>query len=70
MNAFGRFFIGGLIMALKISYGNGSLGNVTEVTSTINSYTKVTAVNSTSITIDTANKLDGGVGFSVGEKIG
>ena len=56
-------------MALKISYGNGSLGNVSEVTSTINSYAKVTAVNSTSITIDTANKLDGGVGFSVGEKI-
>ena len=56
-------------MALKISYGNGSLGDVTEVSTTINSYAKVTALNSTSITIADADKYSGSVDFAVGEKI-
>lgn len=56
-------------MALKISYGSGALGDVTEVTSTVNSYARVTAVEPDSITIDTTAKIDGAATFSPGAMI-
>ena len=56
-------------MAFKTTYGNGKLGDVDSVATTINSCAQVTAVNSTSITIDATNRFSGDVDFVAGEKI-
>lgn len=50
-------------------YGNGSLGDVDSVSSTINSYARVTAVTSSTITIDTSTQITGAATFTVGAKI-
>lgn len=57
-------------MALVVKdYGNGSLGDVSSVTSTINSYARVTAVTSSTITINTSTQITGAADFTVGAKI-
>ncbi|MBR2520350.1 MAG: hypothetical protein IKE46_11295, partial [Selenomonadaceae bacterium] len=57
-------------MALVVKdYGNGSLGDVSSVTSTINSYARVTAVTSSTITINTSTQITGAAAFTVGAKI-
>ena len=51
-------------MAFEIkNYGSGKLGDVTEVTATVNSYARVTAISSTTITINTTTKIDGTATF-------
>lgn len=50
-------------------YGNGSLGDVDSVSSTINSYARVTAVTSSTITINTSTQITGAATFTVGAKI-
>jgi len=56
-------------MAFKANYGNGSLGDVTEITTTINSYARVTAVTPTTITINNTTKVTGDATFTAGAKI-
>ena len=51
------------------NYGDGSLGNVTAVTATINSYAAVTAINTNSITINTSTQITGTAKFVVGAKV-
>ena len=51
------------------SYGDGSLGDVSEITSSVNSYAAVTAITANSITIDAATKITGTADFTVGAKI-
>lgn len=51
------------------SYGDGSLGDVSEITSSVNSYAAVTAITANSITIDAATKIMGTADFTVGAKI-
>ncbi|MBR1805799.1 MAG: hypothetical protein IJ774_05345, partial [Selenomonadaceae bacterium] len=50
-------------------YGSGALGDVTEISSTVNSYARVTAINATSVTIDTATQVTGTATFTAGAKI-
>ena len=56
-------------MALKISFGNGALGDVTELDSTVNSCANVTAVTPTSITVNDTTKITGLATFDVGTLI-
>ena len=56
-------------MALKISFGSGALGDVTELDSTVNSYANVTAVTPTSITVNDTTKITGLATFDVGTLI-
>lgn len=56
-------------MALKIDYGNGTLGDVESITSTVNSYARVTAITSTSVTINNTGKVTGTATFTAGTKI-
>lgn len=57
-------------MAFEIkNYGNGSLGDVTEVTETVNSYARVTSISPTTITINPTTKIDGVATFEAGAKI-
>ena len=57
-------------MALIVkSYGNGSLGDVSTVTSTVNSCAAVSAITENSITIDAASKITGTADFTVNAKI-
>lgn len=51
------------------NYGDGSLGNVTAVTATINSYAAVTAITTNSITINTSTQITGTAKFVVGAKV-
>lgn len=57
-------------MSYEISnYGNGGLGDVTTVTTTINSYARVTGISSTTITINSTTQMDGDATFSAGAKV-
>ena len=45
-------------MALKIAdYGSGTLGDVSEVSATINSYARVTAISGRNVTINADTKI-------------
>ena len=57
-------------MALQLKdYGNGSLGDVTSVTTTINSYARVTAVSANTVTINADTQIEGDAKFEVGAKV-
>ncbi|MBR1805853.1 MAG: hypothetical protein IJ774_05615 [Selenomonadaceae bacterium] len=51
------------------SYGSGALGDVTEVTETVNSYARVTAISATTITINPTTQIDGTATFTAGAKV-
>ena len=50
-------------------YGSGDLGDVTNPTAQINSYAKITARSTTTVTIDKANASIGRVDFVAGSEI-
>ena len=51
------------------NYGSGKLGDVSEVSATVNSYARVTAISATTITINTTTKIDGTATFVSGAKV-
>lgn len=57
-------------MALIVkSYGNGSLGDVSTITATVNSCAAVSAISKTSITLDATSKVTGTATFDKGAKV-
>ncbi len=50
-------------------YGSGKLGNVTSVSTTVNSYARVTAATATTVTINTTTQITGDATFTAGAKV-